>query len=169
MSEEDKLPISISLEGESQVFSGSFELLEFWNNSTLSITAIVQNLVTYEVKQSVAFNINHIPTDRDSDGVVNLEDNCPDEYNPDQEDLDSDLIGDVCDPCNNLVYIPGNVNGDANEGNEPVIDVIDILALSDYLDNGIGNECQILDVLEDGMVNDWDILVLAEMIMNGGN
>ena len=169
MNEEDKLPISIGLEGESQVFSGSFELLDFWNNSTLSITAIVQNLVTYEVKQSVAFNINNIPTDRDSDGVVNLEDNCPDEYNPDQEDLDSDLIGDVCDPCNNLVYIPGNVNGDANEGNEPVIDVIDILSLSDYLDNGIGNECQILDVLEDGMVNDWDILVLAEMIMNGGN
>ena len=169
MNEEDKLPISIGLEGESQVFSGSFELLDFWNNSTLSMTAIVQNLVTYEVKQSVAFNINHIPTDRDSDGVVNLEDNCPDEYNPDQEDLDSDLIGDVCDPCNNLVYIPGNVNGDANEGNEPVIDVIDILALSDYLDNGIGIECQILDVLEDGMVNDWDILVLAEMIMNGGN
>ena len=61
------------------------------------------------------------------------------------------------------------MNGDAYEGNDPVIDVIDILALSDYLDNGIGNECQILDVLEDGMVNDWDILVLAEMIMNGGN
>ena len=85
MNEEDKLPISMGLEGESQVFSGSFELLDFWNNPTLSITAIVQNLVTYEVKQSVAFNINHIPTDRDSDGVVNLEDNCPDEYNPDQE------------------------------------------------------------------------------------
>ena len=49
-----------------------------------------------------------------------------DSDNPDQEDLDSDLIGDVCDPCNNLVYIPGNVNGDANEGNEPVIDVIDM-------------------------------------------
>ena len=65
MNEEDKLPISIGLEGESQVFSGSFELLDFWNNPTLSITAIVQNLVTYEVKQSVAFNINNIPTDRD--------------------------------------------------------------------------------------------------------
>ena len=135
----------------------------------LSITAIVQNLVTYEVSQAVASNINRIPTDRDSDGIVNLEDNCPDEYNPDQEDLDSDLIGDACDPCNNLVYVPGNVNGDANEGNEPIIDVIDVLGLSDYLENGIGNECQILDILEDGTVNDWDILVLTELIMNGGN
>ena len=41
--------------------------------------------------------------------------------------------------------------------------------LNGSLDIGIGNECLILDVLEDGMVNDWDILVLAEMIMNGGN
>ena len=169
MDDEDKLPITISLEGESQIFSGSFEILDFWNASTLSITAIVQNLVTYEVKQAIASNINRIPTDRDSDGIVNLEDNCPDEYNPDQEDLDNDLIGDVCDPCNNLVYIPGNVNGDANEGNEPIIDVIDVLGLSDYIENGIGNECQMLDLLEDGVVNDWDILVLAELIMNGGN
>ena len=169
MDDDDKLPITISSEGESQVFSGSFEILDFWNNSTLSITAIVQNLVTYEVSQAVASNINRIPTDRDSDGIVNLEDNCPDEYNPDQEDLDNDLLGDSCDPCNNLVYIPGNVNGDANEGNDPIIDVIDILGLSDYLDNGIGNECQMLDVLEDGTINDWDILVLTEMIMNGGN
>ena len=169
MDDDDKLPITISSEGESQVFSGSFEILDFWNESTLSITAIVQNLVTYEVSQAVASNINRIPTDRDSDGIVNLEDNCPDEYNPDQEDLDNDLIGDSCDPCNNLVYIPGNVNGDANEGDDPIIDVIDILGLSDYLDNDIGNECQMLDVLEDGTVNDWDILVLTEMIMNGGN
>ena len=59
MNEEDKLPISIGLEGESQVFSGSFELLDF--GITPHYPYIVQNLVTYEVKQSVAFNINHIP------------------------------------------------------------------------------------------------------------
>ena len=98
-----------------------------------------------------------------------MEDNCPDDFNPGQEDLDGDFIGDVCDACNDLVYVPGNVNGDANEGYEPIIDVIDVLGLSDYIENGIGNECQMLDLLEDGVVNDWDILVLAELIMNGGN
>jgi len=169
MDDDDKLPISISLEGESQIFSGSFELLEFWNDSLLSITAIVQNLVTYEVKQAVASNINRIPTDRDFDGILNLEDNCPDDFNPEQEDLDSDLIGDVCDPCNGLVYVPGNVNGDANEGYDPIINVIDILGLSDYLEDGLGNECQMLDVLEDGDVNQWDILFLVEIVMNGEN
>ena len=169
MEDDDKRPISISSEGESEIFSGTFELLEIWNDSLLSLTAIVQDLNTYEVTQAISGNIYRIPTDRDSDGVTNLEDNCPDDFNPDQEDLDGDFIGDVCDACNDLVYVPGNVNGDANEGYEPIIDVIDVLGLSDYIENGIGNECQMLDLLEDGTVNDWDILVLAELIMNGGN
>ena len=98
-----------------------------------------------------------------------MEDNCPDDFNPGQEDLDGDFIGDVCDPCNDLVYVPGNVNGDANEGYEPIIDVIDLLGLSDYLEDGIGNECQMLDILVDGTVNQWDLLMLVEMIMNGDN
>tara|TARA_X000001036_G_C20589402_1_gene770121 strand:- start:77 stop:1024 length:948 start_codon:yes stop_codon:yes gene_type:complete len=169
MEDDDRNLISISLEGESEIFSGSFELLDFWNDSLLSITAIVQDLNTYEVKQAIAANINRIPTDRDSDGILNMQDNCPDDFNPEQEDLDGDFIGDVCDACNNLVYVSGNVNGDANEGYEPIIDVIDVLGLSDYIENGIGNECQMLDLLEDGAVNDWDILVLAELIMNSGN
>lgn len=37
-------------------------------------------------------------TDRDGDGVFDSEDNCPDDYNPDQEDLDEDGLGDICDP-----------------------------------------------------------------------
>jgi hypothetical protein len=35
--------------------------------------------------------------DRDDDGISNTEDNCPDDYNPDQEDIDCDGIGDICD------------------------------------------------------------------------
>ena len=110
-----------------------------------------------------------IPPDRDSDGILNLDDNCPDDANPGQEDIDDDQIGDACDPCNGLVYVLGNVNGDANEGYQPIIDVMDVLALSDYLENPVGNECQMLDLLEDGTINDWDLLALVEMVMNGGN
>jgi hypothetical protein len=39
--------------------------------------------------------------DSDCDSIFNIEDNCPYEYNPNQEDTDEDEIGDVCDDCSN--------------------------------------------------------------------
>jgi len=35
--------------------------------------------------------------DRDGDGVLDDSDNCPDVYNPDQQDTDNDTLGDACD------------------------------------------------------------------------
>ncbi|MEE2758041.1 MAG: thrombospondin type 3 repeat-containing protein [Myxococcota bacterium] len=35
--------------------------------------------------------------DRDDDGITDAEDNCPAVYNPDQQDLDGDSQGDLCD------------------------------------------------------------------------
>jgi probable HAF family extracellular repeat protein len=37
--------------------------------------------------------------DTDGDGVADVEDNCPDEPNPEQADGDGDGLGDVCDPA----------------------------------------------------------------------
>jgi len=36
--------------------------------------------------------------DTDEDGVADNEDNCPDDYDPGQENFDLDCLGDVCDP-----------------------------------------------------------------------
>ena len=40
--------------------------------------------------------------DTDGDGVLDDTDNCIDVANPGQEDADGDLIGDACDPINNI-------------------------------------------------------------------
>ena len=37
--------------------------------------------------------------DSDGDGIVDTEDNCPDQFNPEQGDNDSDGVGDLCDNC----------------------------------------------------------------------
>ncbi len=36
--------------------------------------------------------------DSDGDGIIDSEDNCPNDPNPNQEDADGDGLGDVCDP-----------------------------------------------------------------------
>jgi hypothetical protein len=59
--------------------------------------------------------------DSDGDGYVDVEDNCPDVYNPSQEDTDGDGIGDVCDNCPNIANpgqadLDGDGVGDACDG-----------------------------------------------------
>jgi PKD repeat protein len=40
-----------------------------------------------------------IDTDEDEDGVIAVDDNCPDQWNPDQADEDADGIGNDCENC----------------------------------------------------------------------
>lgn len=40
----------------------------------------------------------HLFDDVDNDNIENASDNCPNFYNPSQEDYDGDGIGDLCDP-----------------------------------------------------------------------
>ena len=171
-SENTKLPISITSAGDSETFSGTFTLSDAWEHENISLIAIVQNLDTYEIFQALSWNINNLDPDPDGDGFTYLYDNCPNNYNPDQVDVDDDGVGDACDPCNALAAVLGNVNLDASgEDYIPIIDVADVLAFSDLLnDTGLPpNDCQQVDLLADGTINDWDLLVLVEMVMNGGN
>lgn len=55
-----------------------------------------------EIYSAVALNqmvtvVQGLGFDNDQDGIVNASDNCPDDYNPDQSDVDLNGIGDVCD------------------------------------------------------------------------
>ena len=168
----NKLPISITSAGESEMFSGTFTLSDAWEHDQVYIQAVVQNLDTYEIFQATSWNINDLDPDPDGDGLTYLYDNCPNAYNPDQVDVDDDGLGNACDPCNALVAVLGNVNLDASgEDYIPIINVADVLAMSDLLnDTGLPpNDCQQLDMLGNGTFNSWDLLALVETIMNGGN
>ena len=163
--------VSISSAGESETFSGSFDLDEDWNADSVKIIAVVQNYSTKQIYQVSQVNINDMNPDIDDDGVLNAEDNCIDIFNPGQEDSDGDLIGDVCDPCDNLVYVMGNISGDTDSSGEPVIDLMDVLTLVDYLLLGDSNECQdtVMNINGDGFINVVDVITLVQSIMNGNN
>ena len=163
--------VSISSAGESETFSGSFDLDENWNADSVKIIALVQNYSTKQIYQVSQVNINDMNPDIDDDGVLNAEDNCIDIFNPGQEDSDGDLIGDVCDPCDNLVYVMGNISGDTDSSGEPVIDLMDVLTLVDYLLLGDSNECQdtVMNINGDGFINVVDVITLVQSIMNGNN
>jgi len=77
-------------------------------------------------------NIEPVP-DSDGDGLVNVFDNCPTEYNPDQDDADEDGVGDVCDNCQSVANpLQGDVDGD-----------------------GVGDACE-FDADDDGILNEND-------------
>ena len=87
-----------------------------WDISDLNIVVFVQNYTSKEVYQSEAGRVNEMNNDTDEDGVANGDDNCPNTYNPDQADIDSDGAGDACDVCDNAnVYVLGNVTGDVED------------------------------------------------------
>ena len=163
--------LTISSAGESEMFSGEFELSDNWNADSVKIIALVQNHSSKQIYQVSGVNINDMNPDIDDDGVLNGEDNCVEFFNPGQEDSDSDLIGDVCDPCDNLVYVLGNISGDTDNLGNPLVDLIDVLSLVDYLISGDSYECQdpVMNINSDSYINVVDVIALVQMIMNGNN
>jgi len=88
----------------------------------------VTSITLAEDTSMVTVNIQLIPesADTDSDGIIDSLDNCPEVYNPGQQDSDGDDEGDACECCQGMV---GNANCDELDG----VDISDITRLIDYL------------------------------------
>jgi len=107
--------------------------------------------------------LTYLEVDTDSDGILDENDNCPNDYNPTQADTDEDGVGDSCDPCNNLVFTGGDLDTDLS------LDIDDVLLLVDILIAGSGPQCQLesADMNSDGLVNILDVIVIIQYILNG--
>lgn len=84
--------------------------------------------------------------DIDRDGVIDANDICVFQYNPGQEDMDTDGIGDACDD---------DIDGDGILNTNDNCSITANAAQSDDDGDGIGNNCDD-DVDGDGVVNDED-------------
>ena len=171
-----KFPVIINASGQSQIIETTFPISDIWNPFNHKLVAWVQMLtdsVGYNpIFQSQSANINELHPDLDQDGLTYLYDNCTYVYNTSQIESDGDQIGDACDPRNCLVNIMGNIDLNAiGDGYTPIIGVNDVLALSDIINN-VGfsiNNCHQYDMLLDGELNIFDIVILKNLIMNGDN
>ena len=87
--------------------------------------------------------------DYDNDGLHEVYDNCPLEFNPDQIDLDGDGIGDICD---------ADIDGDGVTNIQESIDMTDPNDNCDFLNASISLIITSdLDCDQDGVPNDIDL------------
>ncbi len=79
----------------------------------------------------VALMGNAMAQDIDGDGIADSVDNCPTDFNPDQEDSDEDGVGDSCESCCRYV---GDINHDGANGGFP--DIADLIYLVSFMFSG---------------------------------
>jgi len=77
--------------------------------------------------------------EQDADDVCDIEDNCPGEFNPDQEDSDADGVGDICDNC------PERENAgqqdEDGDGRGDACDPYTCVPMGDEVCNGLDDNC----------------------------
>ncbi len=102
--------------------------------------------------------------DFDDDTILNEVDNCPNTYNPLQEDSDGDGAGDACDDCHDMA---GDVNDDMT------VDILDIVTIVNIILSGgfdaVGfTDCEKSDAdySSDGTINVLDVIQVINFIFS---
>ncbi len=136
--------------------------------------------ITQQSPVNADCNVNNIPDscepDNDDDGLINGCDNCPDAFNPGQEETDGDGVADACDNC------PAIANTDqADADGDGLGDICD----ADSDGDGVTNETDACptasacvpadasgkprsDLNADCLVDGRDVPLLVECILSGG-
>lgn len=114
-----------------------------------------------QVTPGIPEPITVFPADTDLDGVADVNDNCPDDYNPGQEDSNGDGTGDACPGCCELA-------GDIN--NTSQVDIADLVFLVDYMfTGGPAPPCQDqADVDDSGGIDISDLVYIVDYMFNQG-
>jgi len=97
--------------------------------------------------------------DVDGDGVCGDDDNCPDDFNPDQSNLDGDALGDVCDDLDGFLNIRRTrIRQTASPGRGRIILRGDILLTlpDDEFDASGGVAVAVFDDLGLARLFEWD-------------
>jgi len=102
--------------------------------------------------------VSFIDMDTDNDRVLDVDDNCPEDYNPDQEDTDGDGAGDSCE------YVCGDANGDKG------VNVGDAVYVITYVFKGgaAPDPVEAGDASCDGTCNVGDAVYLVGYVFKGG-
>lgn len=86
--------------------SGTFDAKEIIDDTvdsvfSISVTDIDEDGLMDIISSAITNNRiswhENLADDIDEDGIPNTSDNCPETFNPDQDDVDGDTIGDACD------------------------------------------------------------------------
>ena len=122
------------LDGQHTVFGKVVEGFEVVD--AISATETEQNdRPVNDITIEDASVISSINFDADADGVLNVDDNCPDIANPQQNDTDADQVGDACD---------GDIDGDGVNNQDDKFPN-DANETADYDNDGIGDNADFDD------------------------
>lgn len=114
--------------------------------------------------------LENVPMDMDNDEINDAVDNCPEDYNPNQEDIDGDGAGDACDICDNAnVWVIGNVDGNVDIDGNAIINVMDILRVADIVVSDDEESCgyEAANINGDNHINVIDVITLVQWVLRG--